>query len=60
MGQKSGQLGLRHFARVAFAVETNEAHDPLAITALRSDAVVAQSHYIPDLVEEFFRLALGG
>src|SRR3954447_23178889 len=57
MAQESGHLRFRHFAGVAFAVEADKAADPVAITALRPDAVVPQAHDIAHLLEESFGLA---
>ena len=60
VGQKCDHLRFRHLARVALAVVTDEARDPVAIAALRPDAVMAEAHQIAHLFEEFFGFALRG
>jgi hypothetical protein len=60
VGQECGHLRFRHLARVPFAMETDEADDPIGITAFGANTVVFQTHQIAYLLKEFFWLAWEG
>ncbi len=61
MGKKPCHFRFAHLGRVTHPVETDKARDPIAVRPLGPQAVVLQSHYIPDPIEQsLFGLAGDG
>ena len=60
MSQKSLNLDRPHLARVALAVEEDEAFYPLKILCFGADAVMLDAQAIAHLVEQFWWRGLGG
>jgi len=53
MGKKLCHFRFAYLGRVTHPVETDKARDPIAVRPLGPQAVLLQSHRIPDPIEQF-------